>query len=186
MARTRPEKEATLREVLAEVSLLDVARPLKYTFAYLGCLGVFGIIAVLIGSATSVGTGSGLTGLGIPAWAFWLAIVWFWLWSLTKERSYHEMQAGWYFPKLGWFSSLALAAYFVGLVLLIIRLANMEQGFERVVTASVIYLGYLGPFIVFLWAINIGHKKLMERRAAAQKSDESIARSEAVEQAGAK
>lgn len=167
MARMRAEKEATLREVLGEVSLLDVGRLLKNTFVTLGCLGIFYAIIFGVGAVASNATGFKMSDLGIPGWVIWVLVAWAYVFGATSDRSFHEWNASWYFPKLGWFSSLLLAAYIVGFIYLNIPIFNMELGAERALAAVTFWLGYAGPFLLFFSAINIGHSKLMEKRAEA-------------------
>lgn len=167
MARTRSDKEASLREVLAEVSLLDVGRLLKSAFLVLGCLGIFYALFFGVGAVASAATGYTMNDLGIPSWVIWLLLAWAYVFGATNDRSFHEWNASWYFPKLGWFSSLLLAAYLVGFVYLSIPVFEMEQGLDRLLAAMLLWLAYAGPFLVFLSAINIGHQKLMEKRTQA-------------------
>lgn len=167
MARTRPEKEATLREVLGEVSLLDVGRLLKQTLISLGCLGIFYAVIFLTGSVVSNVTGFSFSDLGIPGWVIWLLLTWFYVGIITSERSFHEINVSWYFPRLGWISSFLFAAYIIGFVQLLIAVSAMETGSERLIAFLLVWLGYLTPFVLFLSAINIGHGKLMEKRQLA-------------------
>ncbi|NTZ44046.1 hypothetical protein G7A66_13350 [Altererythrobacter sp. SALINAS58] len=165
MARIRAEKEATLREVLAEVSLLDVGRLLKSTLLTLGCLGIFYAIIFGVGAVASNATGFTVSDLGIPGGVFWIFVAWVFVFGATSDRSFHEWNASWFFPKLEWFSSLLLAAYIVGFIYLNIHIFSMELGAERALAAVTFWLGYAGPFLLFFSAINIGHAKLLEKRA---------------------
>lgn len=94
-------KEATLSEVLAEVSILDVGAILKRSLAGLGCLAIF----FLVVAGLDAGTTYALPDFHPPSWGiwlFWLAIGWGWLASVTEGKSYHHWEYGWYFPKLRW------------------------------------------------------------------------------------
>jgi len=76
----------------------------------------------------------------------------------------------WYFPKLGWWASLPLAAYFLGGIKLFLMAFNLEVGTERTEIVVGIYL-YLAPFLLFLAVIGVGHGKLMEKREALRLRD---------------
>jgi hypothetical protein len=164
MARVLPDKEASLGEVLAEVSLVDVGRMVKQGATTLGCLGVFYGLIFLFGSIAGRATGFSWSKTGIPSWTIWLIIAWAVIYNATSERSFHELNLTWYFPKLGWLSSLILAAFFIGFVMLCIMMFNMEMGTDRLLVGIAVWLGYLGPFCFFLSAINLGHSRLLEKR----------------------
>lgn len=170
MTLTRLEKEATLREVLSEVTLLDIGQLLKNTFVTLGCLGAFFVVIILVGSVAGTATGFHFSDLAIPAWAIWLVITWFYLWASTHDFSYHEFKASWYFPKLGWLGSLVVAAYLVGFVRISVAIFDMPLGVERGAAAIFAYLVYAGPFFLFFSAINIGHRKLLDKRTKASEA----------------
>lgn len=165
MAR-EPSKEATLKEVLAEVSLIDVGRILKGGLATMGCLLVFFAVIGAISTATE-SAGYGLDDLGVPYWPIWLIFAWAMVHSGTSSTSYHQWIMSWYFPKLGWFSSLLLAAYLLGFVYLVIEVLDLDLGLERTVAAILVWMVYPSPFILFLAVIEAGYAKLMERRLAA-------------------
>jgi len=68
-------KEATLREVLAEVSVLDVGRILKRAFAWLGCFAII----ILIGMIADSGASYAMPNFHLPSWViwlFWLVVLW--------------------------------------------------------------------------------------------------------------
>lgn len=167
MARDHADKEATLREVLGEVSLLDVGRAIKSGLAAVGCLLVF---LIAVGAATSFGESAGYDmSFGIPDWMIWLGVAWLFAYSATSLTSYHTINASWYFPKLGWLGSLLLAAYVVGFGYLNSWVWKMEMGFERALMGVLVWVGYTTPFLLFLSVIGIGHAKLMEKRGAQKK-----------------
>lgn len=167
MARTEPSKEATLREVLAEISIVDLLRMLKKDLARIGCWGLFMVVIALV-SAVVTGTKADVESWGIPGWVVWIFLGWGYAYAMTESHSYHTLEISWYFPKLGWFWSLVFAAYAVGFVELVFWVGSMEVGWDRTVAAIAVWLGYTFAMIFFLSAINAGHAKLMEKRASVQ------------------
>ena len=161
MARKEPSKEATLKEVLAEVSLADVGGMLKGWLKTVGCLGIFFGFAFLVGPATEA-AGLKLPDWGIPSWLWLLIVPWGVVYAATAETSYHEIS--WYFPKQGWFGSLLLAAYAVGFIYLVIQVYNMEKGDGAFLAFLAVWFGYTGPFTAFTAVTTFGHAKLMEKR----------------------
>ncbi len=121
-----PSKEATLKEVLAEVSLADVGGMLKTWLSTLGCLGI-GMAFVLLFTAATQGVGLP-DDWGIPGWLVWLVLAWLFVHEATSVRSYHKLDMSWYFPKLGWFGSLLLAAYVVGFIELLFWVNSLDKG----------------------------------------------------------
>lgn len=59
-------KEASLSEVLAEVTILDAGRILKQTFTLVGCLGIY----LLIWIGIERGAGLAMPTLHVPSWLF--------------------------------------------------------------------------------------------------------------------
>ena len=148
-------KEAGFKEVLNEVSILDLAQILKQTFASIGCFGFFVALSALFGWPD--GDWLGIE-KNIPMsvyWVFWVVIVWAWLATVTDHKSYHEIH--WYFPRLRWWASLLLAAYLVGYGG--IYYASWRSGMKLLVS-----LAYTSPFMVFMMLLEVGHAKLMEKR----------------------
>jgi hypothetical protein len=149
--------EASLAEVLAEVTMLDAGRVLKQTFTVYGCLGIF----VLMSIGIERGASYAMPTLRVPSWLLWLAITWGWVAIATESKSYHRWEFKLYFPTLRWWASFLLAAYIVGAFNL----------YQVVVAATghnwagllVFYL-YALPLLLFIEVINIGHSKLMEKR----------------------
>ena len=170
MAGIPVDKEATLREVLGEVHLRDAGLLLKENLLVLGVLGIFFAIFLGLGTLASSATGLTISDLGIPDWVLWVLAVWFCVFVTSSDRSFHEWKRSWYFPRLGWFSSLLLAAYIVGFIQLAAYYFKMERGAESSLTGLAIWLGYVLPFQLFFSTINIGHARLMEKRAEASKA----------------
>lgn len=160
-----PSKEATLREVLAEVSVADLGPMLKRWLANLGCLGVFAVGSSLIGVASDA-TGIKFPNWGIPSWVLWVLIAWLFCYEFTSNKSFHKFEASWYFPKLGWFGSLLLAAYGVGFIYLLILVWHLDEGLDRWLATFAVWFGYLTPFSALVSVTNLGHSKLMEKRRA--------------------
>ena len=162
------EKEATLKEVLAEVSLLDVGRMLKEVFLSIGCLAIFWAIFFVADATVFEPAGWRFSNLGVPDWAIWLFFTWIILAVATTEKSYHEFKASWYFPKLGWFISLLLAGYIVGFFQLMSWANSLSRIGDKGIAFGAIWFGYLVPFLLFFSAINIGYAKLREKRQQAK------------------
>jgi hypothetical protein len=159
-------KEAALSEVLAEVSMLDLGKVVKRTLSSLGCLALFLLISAVLGSGVEGGVHYAMPELHVPSWLIWLAIAWFWIGMLTADKSYHDWEMSWYFPKLRWRASLLLAAYLVGGFEIYVAVLGMNQSAARVLAAAASYF-YLLPLWVSISVINVGHAKLMEKRQAA-------------------
>jgi hypothetical protein len=171
MGHKKPEKEANLKEVLAEVSLVDVGRSIKSGLALMGCYLLF---LLVVAAVAAFGHNSGYdVSLGVPSWVIWLGLAWMYVYSATSSTSYHAFNGGWYFPKLGWFSSLVFASYLVGFVYLNRWVWDMELGVERGAAAALVWVIYPAPFLLFLAVIRIGHDKLMEKRSAQQKAGQA-------------
>jgi hypothetical protein len=164
LAKQEPQKEATLGEVLAEVNLADIGRMLKSGSMATGCLAVW---LLLIFAFSAAGHAAGLDGTGVPDWLAWLLIAWFFAYVATSKKSYHRFNASWYFPKLGWFGSLVLAAYLVLFGYLLKWVGDIQERPDRTIGFALVYLVYLSPFLIFLSAITVGHAKLMDKRSAA-------------------
>lgn len=161
MARTEPSKEATVQEVLAEVSLADVALMLKNWLKLVGCFGIFMLVVFVIDAATDA-KGWKIPDLGIPTWLWWSPFAWMIVHGATSERSYHEW--GWYFPRLSWFWSLLLTAYLIGVVYLVIWVFSLPKGGGAFLAYLAFWFGYCSPFLGFLAVIEHGYAKLMEKR----------------------
>jgi hypothetical protein len=159
-------KEATLSEVLAEVSILDVGLILKQALTGMGCFGIF----ILIGIGLEAGVNHAVPGFHVPswlAWLFWLVVAWALLDDFTGDKSYHHWEFGWYFPKLRWWASLLFAAYVLGGFKLFLIAYSMNESAERTAIAAGSWL-YLMPLFFALSVFEIGHKKLMAKRAGAE------------------
>lgn len=162
-------KEATLREVLAEVTLLDVGDIFKLVASALGCLGLALIFSLLIGLAVEFFNPTGNSGLAIPEWVVWLLVLWMFIGGYTSEKSYHEHSFAWYFPKLGWLRSIPLTLYIFVAVHLFQEIER-DAGWDVKGLQLVLALLWIAPFIFAILALEIGHKKLMEKRAASNTS----------------
>jgi hypothetical protein len=158
------EKEATLREVLAEVSILDVGRMLKQAFLGAGCFAIFSGIIFFADAAVSETTGWRFSNLGIPDWVIWIVFAWMGVAATTTEKSFHEAKMSWYFPKLNWFTSLLFAAYLVGFFQLMTWVYSLPRGLESAFAFGAIWFAYFCPFLMFLAAINIGYDKVIAKR----------------------
>jgi hypothetical protein len=163
-------KEATLSEVLAEVSILDIGVILKQALTMIGCLGIL----ILIGVGVEMGANLAMPSFQVPAlawWLFWFVVVWGWLHEMTGNKTYHRLEFSWYFPKLRWWSSLLLTAYVFGAIKLNVIAYNLDVGTTRTAVAIGIWL-YLMPFIFTMTVLETGHRKLMEKRQAAASAAE--------------
>jgi hypothetical protein len=173
MGRKDPETEATLGEVLAEVSLADLSPMLKRGLAAMGCWAVFYLVIFLFTTVTD-SAGVGFDSFGVPDWIVWLLFAWMMTHAATSHRSFHELS--WYFPKLNWLGSLLLAGYLLGFFYLAMAVSHMEVGAARLLAAFAVFVGYMTPFAAFLAVTHAGYDKLMEkRRTTAREPAESSA-----------
>ena len=83
-------REATLREVLAEVSLLDLGALIKKVLMQLGCFGLFGAAGLLLEGSFGMAN-LGMPNLGVPDWAYWLFFIWIAIAVYTSGKSYHQL-----------------------------------------------------------------------------------------------
>lgn len=173
MGGTDPEKEATLGEVLAEVSVADLGSMLKGGLTTMGCWAVFYLVIFLFTTVTD-SADIGFESFGVPDWIVWLLFAWMMTHAATSHRSFHQLS--WYFPKLNWLGSLLLAGYLLGFVYLAMAVSHMEVGAARLLAAFAVFVGYLAPFAAFLAVTHAGYDKLMEkRRTTAQEPVKSSA-----------
>jgi len=148
-------KEEGFKEVIAEVSILDLGGVIKQVIASTGCLAVFAALGQISSAA-----GIDITLPGWGYWVFWLLMVWGCLAAMTERKSYHEFS--WYFPRLRWWASLLFACYFLGLVGL--YYSPLRDGSWL---SAFVFVAYLFPFIIFMAVIELGHNKLMQKRQRA-------------------
>jgi hypothetical protein len=161
--KKEPNKEATLKEVLAEVSLADLGPMLRGWLKTLGCLGIFLAVAFVFEVASDA-AGLKLPNWGIPNWVWWLIVAWMIVYETTSGKSYHQVEMNWYFPKQGWFGSLLLAAYALGFIYLLIWVNSMERGIESALAFVAVWVGYTAPFTAFASIMSLGHTNLVEKR----------------------
>lgn len=83
------KQDATVKEVLAEVTMLDLWGAVKSPFTQWGCLGAFFLVSLLLRSIGTLVTGSE-DGFGIPSWVIWLFVLWIFIAAYTENHSYHE------------------------------------------------------------------------------------------------
>jgi hypothetical protein len=163
MSRKEPSREATLKEVLAEVSVADIGNMFKGWLKTIGCLALFLAVVFLLDVGLK-GAGVSDWGFDIPGWVWGGLIAWAVIHQATSETSFHRLDWSWYFPKQGWLGSLLLAAYAVGFIYLLIWVWNMERGIGSGLAFFAVWLGYTAPFTAFTAVTSLGHKKLMEKR----------------------
>lgn len=155
--------EATAREVLAEVNLLDVGVILKNNLAILVGYFVFFGVASLLGAGASAAFGP--SKWGIPSWVLWFVLIWMFVGIYTSEKSYHEHKLALYFPKTGWLGSLAIAAYaMMGFALY--HSGGSDPDAEMRIIKAVLWFAWAFPPFLALSLLEVGHNRLMEKRAA--------------------
>jgi len=155
-------QDATVREVLAEVTMLDLWGAVKSLFTLWGCLGVFFLVSLLLGSIGSFLTGSE-DGFGIPSWAISLFVLWVVIGGYTENHSYHEHRFAWYFPKVGWIGALPLAAYcLVGIE--IVRSGDPGASLASKALHFALIVSWWLPMVLAIFVLEIGHRRLMEKR----------------------
>lgn len=156
------KQDATVREVLAEVTMLDLWAAVRGLFSLWGCLGVFFLVSLFLGSIGSFVTGSE-DGFGIPSWAVWLFLIWILIGGYTENHSYHEHRIAWYFPQVGWIGALPLAAYcLVGFQ--IIRSGDPDASFTSKALHFALIVSWWLPLALAILILEIGHGRLMEKR----------------------
>jgi hypothetical protein len=158
----RVNKEATLREVLAEVNLVDLGAMFKSGFIMLGCYGVFFAIILIAGELTAVGNGE-KQWFGIPEWAFNVFIVWLFLAAYTSDNSYHEHKFAIYLPRAGFLWSIPIAAYLVFGYRALPTFDPASDLADRIFN-SILWLAFWTPIALGLGVLEIGHRKLIEKR----------------------
>jgi hypothetical protein len=163
------DKEATVREVLAEVNLLDVGAAIKSILVQLGCTGIFILASVFIGQGINLFAGSEDAGWGIPDWVYWVFLIWVMVSIYTSEYSYHDHRFAWYFPKLGWFWSLPFAFYIFATIQLF-RAIDTNASWEiRLLQVLLLWL-WMIPFFLFIAILEIGHNRVIEKRNASKEA----------------
>lgn len=162
-------REARLREVLAEVNLLDLWAATKSIFTQWGCLAIFLVVAAIIGQVSAALTGTS-DGLGIPDWLIWLLVLWMLVGSYTENKSYHEHRFVWYFPKAGFLWSIPLACYLMAGIQIFRGIDPdadaWEQGGQLALAAA-----WWFPFFLTVSLLEIGHNRLMEKRATGEPTE---------------
>ena len=150
-------KEATPSEVFTHINLADVGRSLKNWLV----LAVFYLVVV---GCTEV-MGRALPASPAPwspgSFMLWAVIIWAFVYTLLAERSYHVIDASYYFPQLGWLGSLFFAVFLVGFTFLG-HIIFQETG--RIAFLIVVLIAW--PFIGLFNLMQIGHSRLMQARAA--------------------
>jgi len=159
------DREARLREVMAEVNMLDLWAATKATFTQLGLVAAFIILAAVIGQMPTllIGTGGSFE---LPNWLIWLFVVWLWVSIYTADKSYHEHRFAWYFPRAGFLWSLPLASYFMVGFQLFWSIGPDVDLLERT-GRYVLAAAWWFPFLLAVSLLEIGHNRLMQKRAGA-------------------
>ena len=153
-------KEATLREVLAEVSVLDLGGQIKTVLASIGCLGVF----LVISSGIGAGVSAIAPDLTVPDVVWRAMLVFIFVMAFTENKSYHEFRFEWYFPKLGFGGWVTLTAYIVGVWEAFELAAGIQETMPQYIAIGFVWLILLLPFFLFLGILEVGHKRLVEKR----------------------
>jgi hypothetical protein len=154
-------KEATLAEVMAEVSLADAGRVLKSTLAGVGSLV---LLIAIIGIVSAVAHPF-VPDFTVPG-VVWRAIVVFVVVSVfTADKSWHGWTIGFYFPKLRFFGWLMLTAYITATIEALRATADLKPDFLGM--GAYILLVWL-PVMLFHSVTELGHGRLMAKRMATQ------------------
>jgi hypothetical protein len=162
------DHEATLREVLAEVSLLEVGALIKSSLVTMGCMGVLVAIVLLIDTGT--GSSDWISSWGIPGWAWWLFFIWLALGAYTYEKSYHEHRFAWYFPRTGYLGSIPIAIYLL-LGIELFRAIDPKADLDVRAAQVGLWMLWLLVFALGLGVLEVGYNRLMEKRAARHKTE---------------
>lgn len=155
-------KEATLRDVLAEVSLVDLGALMKTAFSTLGCVAVLFVPIIFLGEFAKSET-NGKPWFGLPDWVSYLFIAWVFIGSYTADKSYYEHHFAFYLPKAGFLWSIPIAAY---LVLGFNALPSYQPDLalsQRLMNGA-IYMAWWMPIVISFAIFEVGHGKLIEKR----------------------
>ena len=155
-------REARLREVLAEVNVLDLWSATKSILSYWGCLAIFLIVVTTLSSLAGDAIGIKYE-FDIPDWVVWLFFIWAFITIYTSEKSFHEHKFSWYFPRIGWLWSIPVAGYLlVGIQ--IYRIAAPDAEFLVKATYLALLVAWWFPSFLGISILEIGHSRLMEKR----------------------
>ena len=160
------DREASLREVLAEVNMLDLWEATKAIFAQWGCLAIFFILAATMGQIPTLLTGTN-DGFGIPDWLIWLVVIWVFVGSYTADKSFHDHRFAWYFPKTGFLWSIPLACYFMVGIQIFRGIGPDANAWERAGRFALAATWWF-PFFLAVSLLEIGHNRVMEKRMERQ------------------
>lgn len=155
-------KEATLKEVLAHVSVLDVWTAIKSAAFAVGCLGVLAGIGFVFAWGWKVASAPTFT---LPAIAWISFIVAGYMWFILGERSWREFSINFYYPKASFWNWLLSS----GWVIATIEVFRLSFRFGPPIGPVLFWFGYVfmvAPAFLFFSLINLGHQRLMEARLA--------------------
>jgi len=156
------DREAGWREVLEQVSVVDVGSQTKSLL--IGAI-VWGVFFALI-VAIEAGLSAADLGFHVPTTAWIALFVFIFVMGVTMDRSYHEWTFRFFFPKLGLIGWLVATAYLT-LIIESLRLVKDLAGlFERGVAFFAVYLVLMAPGVLLLGLLELGHNRLMDKRAA--------------------
>lgn len=159
------DTEATLREVMDEVTLTDLGRYFKTIGVNLGCLGFF----VVITSVVNVGADAVNIRWDVPD-LVWVAVgTLLALLFLTEGSSFRQWNMYFWFPKLSWGTAFVVPTVVAAIYQLFVVANDLPAGWPKNVAAALVYLFCLFPVLMFLDLSNLGHRRLMEKRIAAEK-----------------
>lgn len=164
------DKEATFREVLANVSLLDTAAAIKLICVAFGVQAILLLIVLLFVEGIYFVIGRETAEWNISTAVYLFLIIWIIVATYTSDQSYHDHRFAWYFPKLGWIGSIPVALYMLVTVQLF-RSIDMSADWETRAIPSVFLLLWMLPFLLFMTILAKGHANLMAKRDAAKETD---------------
>ena len=159
------DTEATLREVMDEVTLIDLGRYFKIIGINFGCLGFFfGIVSVV-----NVGADAVNIGWDVPnfVWVFFGSLLV--LLTYTTDRSFRQWNMYFWFPKLSWGTAFVVPTVVAAIYQLFVVASDLPAGLPRNGAVAVVYLFCLFPVLMFWDLSNLGHMRLMKKRIAAEK-----------------
>ena len=173
-------KEATLREVMAEVSIADLGGQLKTALKGLGCLAIWLVALALIDAFGD--NIPAINNIHFPR-LVWIAIlVGFVVASTLVERSYHDWKFQFWFPKVGFLGWLFLTTYITGTIEAFRVIYGYPTGSpEGWIAFAVAWTFLVIPAALFLELCQVGHARLMEKRTAAASGSLEIKHSSALE-----
>jgi hypothetical protein len=153
-------KEATFREVFAEVDVVDVGSVLK------GALGsaIGWLIFLFISATASMGWSLFGPEFHVPDIVWITLVIFFAVMSLTSSTSHHEWTVEFFFPKMGPAGWLLVTGYITALLEAFRITYHMHEAVERFLATAMVYMIMMMPAVLFIGLLELGYHRLIQRR----------------------